>query len=90
MCPPAADPYQVADLAKIYGVSPQEAQRLLAQSGPIAMVLTCSSAMTAAWHPIELLSASSTATFHLRRVMDMPAPPVRHAAIFRMAMPDQI
>lgn len=33
MRPPAADPYQVADLVKIYGMSPQEAQRLLAQFG---------------------------------------------------------
>lgn len=33
MCPPAADPYQVTDLVKTYGMSPQEAQRLLAQFG---------------------------------------------------------
>lgn len=33
MCPSAADAYQVADLVKTYGVSPQEAQRLIAQFG---------------------------------------------------------
>lgn len=33
MCPSAPAPYQVEDLVKIYGVSPQEAQRLLAQFG---------------------------------------------------------